>query len=234
MNLSGSQCCKYFGGVISWGDGQAGPRGSVGTRRKHWGPGVGRPAGGLEKGPRSFVAGAGMMRALCLVALAARLAAATAEEALPGGTNPLSFSATCGDFMVLQQAPAKAAVVGILNVSGSVAPVSVDVSGGPGASYTVQAVVTKIGGRGAGYKWKAFLQPTRAGGDFTITATSGAMKAEISHVTFGDGAPRPPPAALIPHYRNEGCRTAAEPDTSRARRAVWYCSGQSNMVCDPF
>ena len=59
--------------------------------------------------------------------------------------------------MVLQQAPAKAAVSGFLNASGSVAPVSVQVSP---AGYTVQATVTKLA-EGKGYSWKAFLRPAK-------------------------------------------------------------------------
>jgi hypothetical protein len=118
--------------------------------------------------------------AACLSALLAGLA--SAEEA-PPPANPLSFGATNGDWMVLQQAPAKSAVSGVLNKSGS-GPVEVAVSGGSGAAYKVHATVTKL--VGGGYKWKAFLRPTKAGGDFTITARNGALTAQISHVTFGD------------------------------------------------
>ncbi len=132
------------------------------------------------------------------------------SEATSGGLNlqqlptsgELSFSDSCGDWMVLQQAPAKSAVSGLLNASAS-ATVEVTVSGGSGQpAYKVQASVTKLPADpenpgSAGYRWKAFLKPTKAGGDFTITATSGASKAVITHVTFGD---------------------------------VWYCSGQSNMA----
>jgi hypothetical protein len=74
----------------------------------------------------------------------------------------LTFSDACGDWMVLQMAPAKAAVSGLLNVS-SPASVEVSVSGG-GASYKVQATVTKLAPDPenpgpAGFKWKAFLHP---------------------------------------------------------------------------
>eukprot|EP01048_Picozoa_sp_COSAG05_P004996 COSAG05_NODE_286_length_12159_cov_63.200249_5_plen_295_part_00 len=126
---------------------------------------------------------------------------ADAGKLPPPPPPALTFSDTCGDWMVLQQAPAKAAVSGLLNVSSS-DMVEVSVSSGGGASYEVQATVTKLAsdpenpGR-AGFKWKAFLHPTKAGGAFTITASSGVHSATISHVTFGD---------------------------------VWYCSGQSNMA----
>ena len=48
----------------------------------------------------------------------------------------------CGDWMVLQQAPARATVAGTLNAS-TAAPVSVSVRGGS-VNYTVQATLTKI------------------------------------------------------------------------------------------
>ena len=114
--------------------------------------------------------------------------------------------------------------------------------------------MTKLEEPGGGYKWKAFLRPTKvppstvlplsflwlpftvlsspftavlptkAGGDITITAISGAMKATIAHVTFGDGARRPACS------RHLNLQPHSAPDTSRARRTVWYCSGQSNMA----
>ena len=54
------------------------------------------------------------MRALCLTALAFS-ATAGKPPPPPPPVVPLQFSSTCGDYMVLQQAPAKAAVVGTLN-----------------------------------------------------------------------------------------------------------------------
>lgn len=102
--------------------------------------------------------------------------------------------------MVLQQAPAKAAVAGVLdmtNTESSLTPkVKVSVTGG-GNSYSVDATVV-------GSSWKAYLKPTPAGGDYTIEAecvancpANSQMNPTLSHVTFGD---------------------------------VWYCSGQSNMA----
>ena len=55
------------------------------------------------------------MRALCLTALAVSATAGKSPPAPPPPVVPLQFSSTCGDYMVLQQAPAKAAVVGTLN-----------------------------------------------------------------------------------------------------------------------
>ena len=142
-----------------------------------------------------------MLRALCFTAMCGLAEAGRAPPRPPAPAPPaLTFSDTCGDWMVLQMAPAKAAVSGLLNVS-SPATVEVSVSGG-GASYKVQATVTKLAPDPedpgpAGFKWKAFLHPTKAGGDITITASSGVHSAKISHVTMGD---------------------------------VWYCSGQSNMA----
>lgn len=77
----------------------------------------------------------------------------------------------------------------MLNTTGP-ARVAVTVAGGS-ETYSIEANLSKISpdpeNPGAsGYKWKAFLRPTKAGGDLTITAVSGAWKAEISHVTFGD------------------------------------------------
>lgn len=98
--------------------------------------------------------------------------------------NPPSF----GDYMVLQQAPARAAIYGMLNASDTVRAVSVSVAEGTEeggaeqqglAGYTVQAVVT-------GDKWKALLHPAAKGGDYSITVSVGTNKLQIEHVTFGD------------------------------------------------
>mmetsp|Transcript_25441 Transcript_25441/g.76691 ORF Transcript_25441/g.76691 Transcript_25441/m.76691 type:complete len:695 (-) Transcript_25441:14-2098(-) len=114
--------------------------------------------------------------------------------------------------MVLQRAPAAAAVYGRAPVGASA--VTVTVSDGK-SSYDVQAKVGKDAthqpygyvdpGTGAqlpvlNNTWKAVLHPTAAGGDYTITAKcTGCIDvatAALAHVTFGD---------------------------------MWYCSGQSNM-----
>lgn len=104
----------------------------------------------------------------------------------------ISFNSTLGDNMVLQQQPAHAAVFGL--VVGNTTNVTVTVSDESGSSYSVAAVV-------AGGQWKALLEPTAAGGNYTITATATCSTeqttATIQNVTFGD---------------------------------IWFCAGQSNMA----
>jgi hypothetical protein len=91
--------------------------------------------------------------------------------------------------MVLQRAPARAAVYGWLgNSSHPSAEVQVHVAGTSTAGereagYTVEASVDATG------KWKALLEPTTAGGNYTITARCVARcegEIAISEVTFGD------------------------------------------------
>jgi len=135
----------------------------------------------------------------------------------------LGFLQTLGDNMVLQRAPAKAAVYGITGPQATVPKdASVVVTVTPtagGSSYTVDAEMntvhqapgdpfyvgcTECDTPYSPYAtWKAYLNPTAAGGDYTITANctgcGGDPKywgASITNVTFGD---------------------------------VWHCSGQSNM-----
>eukprot|EP01059_Diplonema_ambulator_P035412 TRINITY_DN8316_c0_g1_i1.p1 TRINITY_DN8316_c0_g1~~TRINITY_DN8316_c0_g1_i1.p1 ORF type:complete len:603 (+),score=66.30 TRINITY_DN8316_c0_g1_i1:57-1865(+) len=105
----------------------------------------------------------------------------------------ISFSDHVQDHMVLQQQPAKAAVYGTLDTAGTPS-VSVEVSGTE--TYTVA-------GKVVGSQWVAYLKPSNAGGNYTITVTctgcgsTGPNTASIQDVTFGD---------------------------------VWYCAGQSNMA----
>ncbi|CAE7681972.1 SIAE, partial [Symbiodinium sp. CCMP2456] len=87
----------------------------------------------------------------------------------------VSFAEVFGDYMVLQQHPAKAAVFG--SASG-VAKVSLKVAE-HGIGYIVEADV-KDG------QWKALLTPTFKGGDWTITATAGDATVVLKHVAFGD------------------------------------------------
>lgn len=133
-----------------------------------------------------------------------------------------AFLSSLGSNMVLQQAPAKAAVYGI--TVGNPTAVKVTVTDeDTGTSYTVDADLNAthqpfgpqyIGGEadyasagafvgGPHMTWKAFLKPTAAGGNFTIAAActgcteDGSFSSvNISNVAFGD---------------------------------VWHCSGQSNM-----
>ena len=146
---------------------------------------------------------------------------------LPNGTagfvcpKALLFSTGFDSDMVLQRAPAKAAVYGqmVAAAPGADASVAVTVTAG-GSSYTVQAQITpaptyclkvgKICAANYSATWKAYLRPAPAGGDVTITAVctgcnvgtatagaAGPASASIRRVTFGD---------------------------------VYFCSGQSNMA----
>jgi hypothetical protein len=97
----------------------------------------------------------------------------------------ITFNRTLGDNMVLQQQPGQAAVYGV--VTGNTANVSVTVTdeAAAGSSYTVDAVVSEAQGL-----WKAMLHPTKAGGNYSITATATCateqVSATIRNVTFGD------------------------------------------------
>jgi hypothetical protein len=108
-------------------------------------------------------------------------------------SSDICFSWALGSSMVLQRAPAKAAVYGTLaGAASSAISVTVQrlVDGRPtGSPYTVPATV--VAGAGGNATWKAFLKPTAAGepGSYTITAkcASGCSgTAQISDVVFGD------------------------------------------------
>jgi hypothetical protein len=115
----------------------------------------------------------------------------------PTYKGTIGFADACGDHMVLQQQPAKAAVYGpVGNVqSGQKPVVEVTVIGGS-TSYTVPASIVETPSVTAfapttayAVSWKAFLKPTQAGGTFTVIAkcTAGCVgSANISDVTFGD------------------------------------------------
>ena len=95
-----------------------------------------------------------------------------------GVGGSLSFNDTHGSFMVLQQAPAKAAVYG--TVAEAEGDVQVSVTSIGQDTYTVKA--TTQNGR-----WLAYLKPTAAGGDYTITATAASgTEVNITNVTYGD------------------------------------------------
>jgi sialate O-acetylesterase len=146
-----------------------------------------------------------------LVALAALLAGAAAGKPPPAPPPPaFGFSPVLGEWMVLQQSPAAAAVYGVAPESAT--GVTITVSDGK-TSYDVVAKVGRdathqpygyVDPSGANLPvqnntWKAILHPTAAGGDYTITAKcagcTNVSTATLAHVTFGD---------------------------------MWYCSGQSN------
>eukprot|EP01060_Flectonema_neradi_P024253 TRINITY_DN3290_c0_g1_i1.p1 TRINITY_DN3290_c0_g1~~TRINITY_DN3290_c0_g1_i1.p1 ORF type:complete len:628 (+),score=111.00 TRINITY_DN3290_c0_g1_i1:66-1886(+) len=88
------------------------------------------------------------------------------------------FSQHVASHMVLQQAPAKSSVYGTTNVSCSSLSATVT-NVGSGSKYTVD-------GKVVGAEWIAYLKPSPAGGNFTITVSCDATKIEINDVTFGD------------------------------------------------
>ena len=134
---------------------------------------------------------------LLLVMLASMHCLALADSQVTG----ISFNVTFGSYMVLQQAPAKACVYGVLGPGGTAA--SVSVKSDLEAPYTLRAQLLGPDVRTADtlLGWKACLKPAQAGGDVTITAVctgcTNTTPAVLEHVTFGD---------------------------------VWYCGGQSNMA----
>jgi sialate O-acetylesterase len=91
----------------------------------------------------------------------------------------LAFSTGFSSDMVLQRAPAKAALYGF-----GTGAVSVHVVGTDGAQaaveYTVSAQAYADG------TWKAFLLPHKAGGSYTVTASNGVSSATLERVTMGD------------------------------------------------
>lgn len=98
-----------------------------------------------------------------------------------------NFSVVFSDHVVLQQAPAMAAVYGQTGAADSSAVVSVTVTPSSGSAYTVPAVV-------ADGRWKALLRPTADSGratTYSITATcasgcTGAASVTLNDVVFGD------------------------------------------------
>ena len=165
----------------------------------------------------------------------ASTAAAAATAATPLAPAPpappalfFGFDAPFGDNMVLQRAPAQAAVYGYLDTAAATG-VSVTVSSGGVPLYTVQAelnVTMQPFGDGWGARpcpkavcppydmatftpfstplptWKALLRPTEAGGNYSIIATCAGC---------GDGAK---PAQITNVVFGEN----------------WLCSGQSNAM----
>ncbi len=128
----------------------------------------------------------------------------------------LEFAFAINSHMVLQQAPSKAAVYGLMGALKGAPSITVTVSGD--ASYSVKATV------GSGNKWKAILRPSAAGGNYSIEAkcTSGCTGVtKIVDVTFGYG---------ICVHQTVNIRCCLLGVWSCANRDVWYCGGQSNMA----
>jgi len=96
-----------------------------------------------------------------------------------------NFSVTLSSHMVLQQAPAAAAVYGNVGSASAGAQVTVTVTPSAGTPYSVPAAIT--GGR-----WKALLRPTAAsttGVTYTVAAACVAGctgSATLEDVVFGD------------------------------------------------
>eukprot|EP01060_Flectonema_neradi_P030374 TRINITY_DN4390_c0_g1_i3.p1 TRINITY_DN4390_c0_g1~~TRINITY_DN4390_c0_g1_i3.p1 ORF type:complete len:608 (+),score=103.46 TRINITY_DN4390_c0_g1_i3:60-1883(+) len=107
----------------------------------------------------------------------------------------ITFTDHIQDHMVLQRAPQKASVYGTLTPSSTDGDVTVTAKVSGSSSYSVTGIVD-------GNSWIAYLQPTDAGGNYSITVdcngcSVGNNTISVSDVTFGD---------------------------------VWYCAGQSNMA----
>lgn len=103
------------------------------------------------------------------------LAVSTAHAA----SSAPAFNATFSSHMVLQRQPAKAAVYGVAPASADPPAVNITVATASGdAVYTVPADVTP-NPSSSGWDWKALLQPAPAGGNYTITASSGNASAAI-------------------------------------------------------
>ena len=98
--------------------------------------------------------------------------------------QPIRFFSGLTDWAVLQRAPAKANVFGVLGDGGTAASVTVTSSSPSFPPYTVAASTDAGGG------WTAALRPAASGGDVTITATCtgcrNATAATVRHLTFGD------------------------------------------------
>ena len=105
----------------------------------------------------------------------------------PNAVSAFNFSVVFTDHIVLQQAPAMAAVYGPTGFDGSGGVVYVTVTPSSGSPYTVPAAV-------ADGRWKAFLKPTadtHGATTFTVTANcngcaGNASAVSIVDVVFGD------------------------------------------------
>ena len=123
-------------------------------------------------------------------ALAATLSSASSMMP-PAPTPPtpppagISFNFTFGSGMVLQRAPAKACVYGVLGDGGASA--RIQITSEDDAAFAAYAVAAETS---AGGGWKACLAPHAAGGSFTIAASctgcANTTAAVLEHVTFGD------------------------------------------------
>eukprot|EP00755_Sulcionema_specki_P013750 Sspe_Gene.54837::Locus_30219_Transcript_1_1_Confidence_1.000_Length_897::g.54837::m.54837/K05970/SIAE; sialate O-acetylesterase len=109
--------------------------------------------------------------------MAVRVWAAVLVLLLGVATGEFAFSAGFSSDMVLQKAPAKAAVYGV----GAVGVVQVSMWKGEVELYTVEAEV-----RGDG-TWKAYLRPVEGGAEpYVVQASHGGTLLKLERVVFGD------------------------------------------------
>ena len=133
----------------------------------------------------------------------------------------VTFNTTLGSYMVLQQAPAAAAVYG--TVTGNTTTVTVTVEDGGGNTYTVPAAV-------AGGQWKALLRPAPAGGNYNITAT--AVSFNANHPAHQKPTPKkhkPEPKPYHPLTLTKQVCSTEQVSASVVNVTfgdVWFCGGR--------
>ena len=91
-------------------------------------------------------------------------------------TVRVGFNPGFSDSMVLQRAPAKAAVYGYATAGTSV---TLKIQGGA-YTYILATTATADGA------WRVYLHPTPPGGSYTATLTGGATPIVLTDLTFGD------------------------------------------------
>jgi sialate O-acetylesterase len=114
-----------------------------------------------------------------LLSCAQLLLPCCAAAAVEAPDLPVAFSTGFTSDMVLQRAPAKAALYGFGTGAVSVHVVGVD-GADNAVAYTISAQSHADG------TWKAFLLPHNAGGSYTVTANNGDSSATLERVTMGD------------------------------------------------
>jgi hypothetical protein len=101
------------------------------------------------------------------------------------------FSGVYSSHMVLQRAPEKAGLTGVVVGAKAGTTVTIDVTeSSTGTSYTVSAATTIESSNSTVGKWTAYLKPAAAGGNYTITVACANCESPfntstIEDVTFG-------------------------------------------------
>ena len=143
-----------------------------------------------HEAPRLRLTCCRQMVRFCVALLVAAAAAPTAAAGKPptvwtpcNASAGICFSRNLGSNMVLQQAPAKACLFGMLGAGGTSATVKISTSQDVAAEVTARVA--------ADGRWKACLPPQQAGGEFRITATCTGCAhpnaaVTIENVVFGD------------------------------------------------